>query len=187
MGIWIGAKLSVREIHLGFISNEHHRWSRKNKGISPVEKNKYALSDTGPSDPQQEPRSEMRCVQATSCPSSSPRGVTQGYTREFHQAYLKFSGPAINCHTCSYMTSEAKCLRGEGSCTIQNSQQCMLKKIFEGIVGTSWGNLCWKTRQPTWVFMGSSWVAGMGQRPTEESSCASQKLGNSAKPYPFKN
>ncbi|XP_070255815.1 acrosomal protein SP-10 [Myotis yumanensis] len=42
------------------------------------------------------------------------------------------SGPAINCHTCSYMNSEAKCLRGEGSCTIQNSQQCMLKKIFEG-------------------------------------------------------
>uniref|UniRef100_G1P9J8 Acrosomal vesicle protein 1 n=1 Tax=Myotis lucifugus TaxID=59463 RepID=G1P9J8_MYOLU len=40
--------------------------------------------------------------------------------------------PAINCHTCSYMNSEAKCLRGEGSCTIQNSQQCMLKKIFEG-------------------------------------------------------
>ncbi|XP_014398906.1 PREDICTED: acrosomal protein SP-10 isoform X2 [Myotis brandtii] len=42
------------------------------------------------------------------------------------------AGPAINCHTCSYMNSEAKCLRGEGSCTIQNSQQCMLKKIFEG-------------------------------------------------------
>ncbi|XP_008141084.2 acrosomal protein SP-10 [Eptesicus fuscus] len=42
------------------------------------------------------------------------------------------AGPGINCHTCSYMNSEGKCLRGEGSCTLQNSQQCMLKKIFEG-------------------------------------------------------
>ncbi|CAK6440318.1 unnamed protein product [Pipistrellus nathusii] len=41
-------------------------------------------------------------------------------------------GPGVKCHTCSYMSSEGKCLRGEGSCTIQSSQQCMLKKIFEG-------------------------------------------------------
>ncbi|OBS80926.1 hypothetical protein A6R68_20859, partial [Neotoma lepida] len=39
---------------------------------------------------------------------------------------------AINCHTCSYMNDEGKCLHGEGVCTTQNSQQCMLKKIFEG-------------------------------------------------------
>ncbi|NP_001396502.1 acrosomal protein SP-10 isoform 2 [Mus musculus] len=38
----------------------------------------------------------------------------------------------INCHTCAYMNDDAKCLRGEGVCTTQNSQQCMLKKIFEG-------------------------------------------------------
>ncbi|XP_021552091.1 acrosomal protein SP-10 isoform X3 [Neomonachus schauinslandi] len=43
----------------------------------------------------------------------------------------KPSGP-INCHTCSYMNDHGKCLRGEGVCSTQNSQQCMLKKIFEG-------------------------------------------------------
>uniref|UniRef100_A0A8C9P8V0 Acrosomal vesicle protein 1 n=1 Tax=Spermophilus dauricus TaxID=99837 RepID=A0A8C9P8V0_SPEDA len=37
-----------------------------------------------------------------------------------------------NCYTCAYMTEQGKCLRGEGVCTTQNSQQCMLKKIFEG-------------------------------------------------------
>ncbi|XP_047609843.1 acrosomal protein SP-10 isoform X4 [Phacochoerus africanus] len=42
------------------------------------------------------------------------------------------SGPILNCHTCSYMNDQGKCLRGEGVCTTQNSQQCMLKKIFEG-------------------------------------------------------
>ncbi|CAH6860425.1 acrosomal protein SP-10 isoform X1 [Phodopus roborovskii] len=42
------------------------------------------------------------------------------------------SGAAINCHTCAYMNDDGKCLRGEGVCTTQNSQQCMLKKIFEG-------------------------------------------------------
>lgn len=90
----------------------------------------------------------------------SPEVWLKATQENFIRAYLKFSGPAINCHTCSYMNSEAKCLRGEGSCTIQNSQQCMLKKIFEGIVGTSWGDLCQQTHQPTWVFMGSSWVVG---------------------------
>ncbi|KAL1781444.1 acrosomal protein SP-10 [Sigmodon hispidus] len=39
---------------------------------------------------------------------------------------------AINCHACAYMNDDGKCLRGEGVCTTQNSQQCMLKKIFEG-------------------------------------------------------
>ncbi|XP_022368586.1 acrosomal protein SP-10 isoform X3 [Enhydra lutris kenyoni] len=43
-----------------------------------------------------------------------------------------FSGPILNCHTCSYMNDQGKCLRGEGVCSTQNSQQCMLKKIFEG-------------------------------------------------------
>ncbi|XP_076780757.1 acrosomal protein SP-10-like [Arvicanthis niloticus] len=42
------------------------------------------------------------------------------------------SDVTINCHTCAYMNDDAKCLRGEGICTTQNSQQCMLKKIFEG-------------------------------------------------------
>ncbi|XP_051011748.1 acrosomal protein SP-10 [Acomys russatus] len=42
------------------------------------------------------------------------------------------SSIAINCHTCTYMNDDGKCLRGEGVCTTQNSQQCMLKKIFEG-------------------------------------------------------
>ncbi|KAM7050654.1 acrosomal protein SP-10 [Molossus nigricans] len=44
----------------------------------------------------------------------------------------KVLGPAVDCHTCSYMNDAGKCLRGEGVCTTQNSQQCMLKKIFEG-------------------------------------------------------
>nr|XP_042093891.1 acrosomal protein SP-10 isoform X1 [Ovis aries] len=43
-----------------------------------------------------------------------------------------FSGPSLSCHTCSYMNDQGKCLRGEGVCSTQNSQQCMLKKIFEG-------------------------------------------------------
>ncbi|XP_022416121.1 acrosomal protein SP-10 isoform X1 [Delphinapterus leucas] len=42
------------------------------------------------------------------------------------------SGPVLNCHTCSYMNDQGKCLQGEGVCSTQNSQQCMLKKIFEG-------------------------------------------------------
>ncbi|XP_032767266.1 acrosomal protein SP-10-like [Rattus rattus] len=42
------------------------------------------------------------------------------------------SGAIINCHTCAYMNEDAKCLRGEGICTTQHSQQCMLKKIYEG-------------------------------------------------------
>ncbi|KAM4828087.1 acrosomal protein SP-10 isoform 2-T2 [Thomomys bottae] len=42
------------------------------------------------------------------------------------------SGTALNCHTCAYMNDQGKCLRGEGACTTQNSQQCMLKKIYEG-------------------------------------------------------
>ncbi|XP_019514413.1 PREDICTED: acrosomal protein SP-10 [Hipposideros armiger] len=40
--------------------------------------------------------------------------------------------PALNCHTCSYLNDQGKCLRGEGVCATQKSQQCMLKKIFEG-------------------------------------------------------
>nr|XP_004670633.2 acrosomal protein SP-10 [Jaculus jaculus] len=41
-------------------------------------------------------------------------------------------GTSLNCHTCAYMTNQGKCLRGEGICAAQSSQQCMLKKIFEG-------------------------------------------------------
>uniref|UniRef100_A0A2K5DS86 Acrosomal vesicle protein 1 n=1 Tax=Aotus nancymaae TaxID=37293 RepID=A0A2K5DS86_AOTNA len=38
----------------------------------------------------------------------------------------------LNCYACAYMNDQGKCLHGEGICTTQNSQQCMLKKIFEG-------------------------------------------------------
>ncbi|XP_066110547.1 acrosomal protein SP-10 [Saccopteryx bilineata] len=38
----------------------------------------------------------------------------------------------INCHTCSYMNDQGQCLRGEGVCSAEKSQKCMLKKIFEG-------------------------------------------------------
>ncbi|XP_045716306.1 acrosomal protein SP-10 isoform X1 [Phyllostomus hastatus] len=41
------------------------------------------------------------------------------------------SAPALKCVTCSYMSDQGKCLRGEGVCSAQKSQQCMLKKIFE--------------------------------------------------------
>ncbi|XP_077612637.1 sperm acrosomal protein FSA-ACR.1-like [Crocuta crocuta] len=53
------------------------------------------------------------------------QGISSGLT-------LNFAGPILNCHTCSYMNDQGKCLRGEGVCSTQNSQQCMLKKIFEG-------------------------------------------------------
>ncbi|XP_049634315.1 acrosomal protein SP-10 [Suncus etruscus] len=42
------------------------------------------------------------------------------------------TNPVLNCHICSYMNDQKKCLHGEGVCTTQKSQQCMLKKIFEG-------------------------------------------------------
>ncbi|XP_033062183.1 acrosomal protein SP-10 isoform X1 [Trachypithecus francoisi] len=42
------------------------------------------------------------------------------------------SGTILNCYTCAYMNDQGRCLRGEGTCITQNSQQCMLKKIFEG-------------------------------------------------------
>ncbi|XP_054381350.1 acrosomal protein SP-10 isoform X10 [Pongo abelii] len=41
-------------------------------------------------------------------------------------------GTILNCYTCAYMNDRGRCLRGEGTCITQNSQQCMLKKIFEG-------------------------------------------------------
>nr|XP_039327000.1 acrosomal protein SP-10 isoform X1 [Saimiri boliviensis boliviensis] len=41
-------------------------------------------------------------------------------------------GIILNCYACAYMNDQGKCLRGEGICTTQKSQQCMLKKIFEG-------------------------------------------------------
>nr|XP_020041037.1 acrosomal protein SP-10 isoform X2 [Castor canadensis] len=44
----------------------------------------------------------------------------------------KSTSTALTCHTCAYMNDQGKCLRGEGVCTTQNSQQCMLKKIYEG-------------------------------------------------------
>ena len=76
---------------------------------------------------------------STYCPSSLPRCVTQGYTPGsqgyFIRLILNFSGPPLSCHTCSYMNDQGKCLRGEGVCSTQNSQQCMLKKIFEGMWG----------------------------------------------------
>lgn len=50
----------------------------------------------------------------------------------FHQSYVKIAGTILNCHTCAYMNDQGKCLRGEGTCTTEKSQQCMLKKIFEG-------------------------------------------------------
>uniref|UniRef100_A0A8C2VXV2 Acrosomal vesicle protein 1 n=1 Tax=Chinchilla lanigera TaxID=34839 RepID=A0A8C2VXV2_CHILA len=49
-----------------------------------------------------------------------------------HDSGEETSGAILNCHTCAYMNNQGKCLRGEGMCTTEKSQQCMLKKIFEG-------------------------------------------------------
>ncbi|EAW67659.1 acrosomal vesicle protein 1, isoform CRA_l [Homo sapiens] len=50
-----------------------------------------------------------------------------------HQTSVQqLPGTILNCYTCAYMNDQGKCLRGEGTCITQNSQQCMLKKIFEG-------------------------------------------------------
>lgn len=61
--------------------------------------------------------------------ATQPSGLSGNFIGFF---FFQISGVAINCHTCSYMNDDGKCLRGEGICTTQNSQQCMLKKIFEG-------------------------------------------------------
>uniref|UniRef100_A0A8C5XKI9 Acrosomal vesicle protein 1 n=1 Tax=Microcebus murinus TaxID=30608 RepID=A0A8C5XKI9_MICMU len=66
---------------------------------------------------------------ATAEQTSGEQAATE---QKFHQAYVKFSGIILSCHVCAYMNDQGKCLRGEGICTTQNSQQCMLKKIFEG-------------------------------------------------------
>ncbi|XP_045411708.1 acrosomal protein SP-10 isoform X2 [Lemur catta] len=49
-----------------------------------------------------------------------------------HAAAEQPSSIILSCHVCAYMNDQGKCLRGEGICTTQNAQQCMLKKIFEG-------------------------------------------------------
>lgn len=98
-----------------------------------VQKIDYALSDIGPSNAQ-EPNNEACYIQALHSSPCDSQLCAQSI-RKFQQAYLKFAGPILNCHTCSYMNDQGKCLRGEGVCSTQNSQQCMLKKIFEGMWG----------------------------------------------------
>nr|XP_054293472.1 acrosomal protein SP-10 isoform X2 [Pongo pygmaeus] len=49
-----------------------------------------------------------------------------------HSSGEQSLGTILNCYTCAYMNDRGRCLRGEGTCITQNSQQCMLKKIFEG-------------------------------------------------------
>uniref|UniRef100_G3U501 Acrosomal vesicle protein 1 n=1 Tax=Loxodonta africana TaxID=9785 RepID=G3U501_LOXAF len=65
-------------------------------------------------------------------PSSEPSSGEQASNTSSPSNSTLFSGTGLNCHTCSYMNEQGKCLRGEGVCVTQNSQQCMLKKIFEG-------------------------------------------------------
>lgn len=138
-GWWIRIKVSTREINVGFINNENHRWSNKNEGISSGTEEKICSFRHRALTSLTRTRKWNVLYPPTCCPSSLPRCVTQGYTtwilRLFHQADLKFSGPVLNCHTCSYMNDQGKCLQGEGVCSTQNSQQCMLKKIFEGMWG----------------------------------------------------
>lgn len=121
-GLWI--KVSTRGRKVGFISNEYHRWSSKDEVLFSGTEEKMLFQTH-----------EM----VVCCPSSLPRSVTQGYTPGsqgyFIRLILNFSGPSLSCHTCSYMNDQGKCLRGEGVCATQNSQQCMLKKIFEGMWG----------------------------------------------------
>uniref|UniRef100_A0A8C9KL12 Acrosomal vesicle protein 1 n=1 Tax=Panthera tigris altaica TaxID=74533 RepID=A0A8C9KL12_PANTA len=77
----------------------------------------------------EKPSGEQTSGEQTSGEHEKPSGEqASGEQASGEQA----SGPILNCHTCSYMNDQGKCLRGEGVCSTQNSQQCMLKKIFEG-------------------------------------------------------
>uniref|UniRef100_A0A8C9P7H8 Acrosomal vesicle protein 1 n=1 Tax=Spermophilus dauricus TaxID=99837 RepID=A0A8C9P7H8_SPEDA len=62
---------------------------------------------------------------------SGEHGSGEQVSRE-HISSEQMTRTMLSCYTCAYMTEQGKCLRGEGVCTTQNSQQCMLKKIFEG-------------------------------------------------------
>ncbi|XP_036786236.2 acrosomal protein SP-10-like [Manis pentadactyla] len=79
-------------------------------GEKPLDEKSLGEQPAGEEDPGEKPVSEQL--------SGSPPSST-------------FSGPVVNCHTCSYMNDQGKCLHGEGVCSTQNSQQCMLKKIFK--------------------------------------------------------
>ncbi|XP_069324803.1 acrosomal protein SP-10 isoform X3 [Eulemur rufifrons] len=67
-------------------------------------------------------------------PSGEPAAAEQPAGEQPSGAPLSStsSGITLSCHVCAYMNDQGKCLRGEGICTTQNAQQCMLKKIFEG-------------------------------------------------------
>ncbi|XP_061058628.1 sperm acrosomal protein FSA-ACR.1-like isoform X4 [Eubalaena glacialis] len=85
--------------------------SEKPSGEQPAGEQVSAEQVSGEKSPGEQPSGEQ------------PSGIPPSST---------ISGPVLNCHTCSYMNDQGKCLRGEGVCSTQNSQQCMLKKIFEG-------------------------------------------------------
>uniref|UniRef100_A0A8C5VA54 Acrosomal vesicle protein 1 n=1 Tax=Microcebus murinus TaxID=30608 RepID=A0A8C5VA54_MICMU len=65
-------------------------------------------------------------------PSGVPYSTTPSGEQHLDGCQSLPSGIILSCHVCAYMNDQGKCLRGEGICTTQNSQQCMLKKIFEG-------------------------------------------------------
>lgn len=163
MGIWIVVNISIKEINLGFISNEHHRWSNKKEGIpSSTKERMCSLRHRVLRSPRTD---KMKYVVSR---------LHTWSTREFHLAYLKFSGPALNCHVCSYMNDKGKCLRGESVCSTQNTQQYMLKKIFEGMWGLQEVIFVREHNQLEYW-----WGVGCGgQGPEERSSCGSQKLGD---------
>ena len=122
-GLWIKVSTGGRKV--GFISNEYHRWSSKDEVIfSGMEEKRCFLRPT-------KWFYLLSIIPSQMCESRLHTG-SQGY---FIRLILNFSGPSLSCHTCSYMNDQGKCLRGEGVCSTQNSQQCMIKKIFEGMWG----------------------------------------------------
>lgn len=172
---------------MGFISNENHKWSNKNEGISFGTEEKICSFRHRALTSLTRARKWNVLYPPTCCPSSLPRWVTQGYTtwilRLFHQADLKFSGPVLNCHTCSYMNDQGICLQGEGVCSTQNSQQCMLKKIFEGMWGLHEPVFAREHINQLEYWWGGDRVAGA----KEGTAVIPQKLGDPGEPYPFKN
>lgn len=162
MGIWIGVNISIIERNLGFFSNENYRWSSNNEGMAPgPEERLWSIRFRALKCPKNQ---TMTCVVsrllAVHHPSPCDSWLSAWSIRKFHQAYLKFAGPILNCHTCSYMNDQGKCLRGEGVCSTQNSQQCMLKKIFEGMWRLHSTVCARETHQLTWVLLGATGVVG---------------------------
>lgn len=82
------------------------------------------------------------------------------------------------------MNDQGKCLRGEGICATQKSQQCMLKKIFEGMWGLH--EAIFAREYINRVLMGSSVVGGGGLSRDQAVVPRNLEIQENLL-YPFKN